>query len=93
MKQKLFLMLLFSMTFCGMFAQRMEEVVYLKNGSAIRCTVVEQIPGETVKVKTSDGSIFVYKMSEVEKITKEEKIQKEFLPEKGMPKKDLQKIR
>jgi len=89
MKQKLFLFLLFSMTFCGSFAQSMDEVVYLKNGSAIRGTVIEQVPGESVKIKTSDGSIFVYKMSEIEKITKEEKTKsktktrKKEMPQKG----------
>lgn len=46
------------------------DVVYLKNGSIIRGMVVETIPNETVKIRTSDGSIFVYSLDEVEKITK-----------------------
>ena len=37
----------------------------------IRGVVLEQIPNETIKVQTADGSVFVYKMEEVEKITKE----------------------
>lgn len=49
----------------------LQEVVYLKNGSIIRGTIVEQIPNLSLKIATSDGSIFVYKMEEVEKITKE----------------------
>ncbi len=55
----------------GAFAQRLHEVVYLKNGSIIRGTVIEQIPGESLKIQTGDGNIFAYRMSEVEKITKE----------------------
>lgn len=47
------------------------DIVYLKNGSVIKCTILEQIVGETIKIETSDGSIFVYKMEEVLKITKE----------------------
>ena len=53
-------------------AQQYQEVVYLKNGSVIKGTVIEQIPGQSVKVQTQDGSIFVYKMSEVDKIVKED---------------------
>ncbi|WP_052592668.1 hypothetical protein [Aureispira sp. CCB-QB1] len=49
---------------------KMPDVVYLKNGSIIKCTIIEQIIGETIKIETSDGSIFVYKMEEVSKITK-----------------------
>lgn len=47
------------------------DVVYLKNGSIIRGMVVETIPNETIKIRTADGSIFVYSLDEVEKITKE----------------------
>lgn len=49
-----------------------QEVVYLKNGSVIRGTIIEQVPNESLKIQTGDGSIFSYKMSEVEKITKEQ---------------------
>lgn len=47
------------------------DVVYLKNGSVIRGMVIEQTPNLSLKIQTKDGSIFVYKMEEVEKITKE----------------------
>ena len=53
------------------FAQDIQEVVYLKNGSIIRGLIVEQIPNESLKIQTRDGSVFAYKMSEVQKITKE----------------------
>ena len=32
---------------------------------------MEQIPNESLKIQTSDGSLFVFKMEEVLKITKE----------------------
>jgi hypothetical protein len=51
--------------------QQMDDVVYLKNGSIIRGMITEQIPNQTLKIQTKDGSVFVYNMSEVEKITKE----------------------
>ena len=50
--------------------QTPSEVVYLKNGSIIKGTVIEQVVGEDIKIQTSDGNILVYKMEEVDKITK-----------------------
>lgn len=57
-------------------AQSLQDVVYLKNGSIVRCSIIEQVPGQTIKVQTSDGSVFVYQESEVEKITKEQVAEK-----------------
>lgn len=49
----------------------MTDVVYCRNGAVIRGTIIEQIPGVSLKIQTADGSVFVYKMEEVEKMTKE----------------------
>ena len=45
------------------------ETVYLSNGSVIKCNVIEQTK-ESIKIMVSDGSIFVYEASQVEKIVK-----------------------
>jgi hypothetical protein len=47
-----------------------EDVVYLKNGSVIHGTIVELIPNQSVKIQTADHNVFIFKMDEVEKITK-----------------------
>ena len=48
------------------------DVVHLKNGSIIKGIVIETIiTNETIKIRTSDGSIFVCSFDDVEKITKE----------------------
>jgi hypothetical protein len=47
------------------------DVVYLKDGSIIKGTIVEQVPNKSVKIKTKDGSTFNYNMEQIEKITKE----------------------
>lgn len=52
-------------------AQGYVDVVYLKNGSIIRGHVIEQVPDEELKIKTYDGSLFIYRMDEVERIVKE----------------------
>ena len=49
----------------------MEDVVYLKNGSIIRGTIIEQIPNQSIKIQTKDRSVFVFKFDEIEKFTKE----------------------
>lgn len=48
-----------------------KDLVFLKNGSIIKGYVLEQIPDKTVKIQTSDGTIYVFQMSEVERIIKE----------------------
>jgi hypothetical protein len=48
------------------------DIVYLKNGSIIKGYILEVIPNESIKLKTSDGSIFIFKMEEVERTSKEE---------------------
>lgn len=53
------------------FAQGNIDLLHLKNGSIIRGQVLEQIPNKTVKIQTYDGSIYVYNMSQVLKITKD----------------------
>ena len=51
--------------------QEYEEVVYLKNGSVIKGTIIERIPDVSIKIQTKDGNIFVYQMEEIDRITKE----------------------
>ncbi|MFY0644981.1 MAG: hypothetical protein JXR19_10985 [Bacteroidia bacterium] len=50
-----------------------QDVVYLKNGSIIRGMIIEQIPNVSIKIQTADANVFVFKMDEIEKITKEVK--------------------
>ena len=53
------------------FAQQ-KDVVYLKNGSIIKGSIKEIIPIESLKIENYDGSLFIFNMSEVERILKEE---------------------
>lgn len=51
--------------------QQTQDVVYLKNGSIVRGQIIEQVPNVSLKIQTKDGSLFVYKMEEVERIARE----------------------
>lgn len=74
--KKFLLFFAFLMFVCAGYAQNYQEVVYLKNGSVIRGTVIEQAPGAYIKVQTSDGSVFAYNYSDVEKIVKDSTVAK-----------------
>jgi hypothetical protein len=50
----------------------LQDVIYLKNGSIVRGVIIEQIPNESLKIQTKDGNVFVYKIDEVMKMTKEQ---------------------
>ncbi|MEE1302668.1 MAG: hypothetical protein UHD64_07800 [Bacteroidales bacterium] len=72
MSKKLFVLFAILVSGFAIFAQsEMRDVVYLKNGSVVKGTIVEQVIGESLRIDTPDGSIFVYKMDEIEKIEKE----------------------
>jgi hypothetical protein len=69
------LSILFSFLFLSVYCYAQSyngDIVYLKNGSIIRGVVIELTPNQSLKIKTADGSIFVYNVSDVEKIAKEE---------------------
>lgn len=69
--------LLFVCLLCATFAfaqQKVQDVVYLKNGSVIRGTITELKPSESVTIQTADGSIFVYKIDEVERTAVEDAV-------------------
>ncbi len=53
------------------FSQQFQEVVYTKNGSIVRGMIVEFRPNHSLKIQTVDGNVFVYELSEIEKITRE----------------------
>ena len=70
--KKIFTVLLFLTIGLFAFAQQSyQDVIYLKNGSIIRGTIIEQIPNVSLKIETADKNAFVYKMEEIDKITKE----------------------
>ena len=54
------------------FAQQpMEDVVHLKNGGIVRGIIIEQILGESLKIQTRDGNVFVFAMDEITRLSKD----------------------
>jgi hypothetical protein len=53
----------------SLFAQeRHSNIIFLKNGSIIKGYVIEIIPDSTTKIRTTDGSLFVFNNDELLKI-------------------------
>jgi hypothetical protein len=77
---RIFPLLTFILFICGSYLLQAqtgyEDVVYLKNGSIIHGIIIEQIPNISIQIKTADDNLFIYKMAEIEKITKEPVINK-----------------
>lgn len=71
MKKYLTLLLFAIITTVSFGQSNYQDVVYLKNGSIIRGTIIEQVPNESIKIETADRNVFVYQMDEIEKLTKE----------------------
>lgn len=75
------------------YSQNKIDVVYLKNGSIVKGNIVKIVPKKDIKLTTENGSIFIFKMSDIDKIEKEkrnpvkEKIVKREVVEKPKKKK------
>ena len=67
------------------YAQTTVDVLYLKNGSIIRGSIIEQVIGESIKIRTADCSIFVYRLDEIQKMTKEESPNVQGTPSPNQP--------
>lgn len=68
----IFLLLIFPSL--GITQGNMQDVVYLNNGSIIKGIIIEQVPNKSIKIQTKDGSIFFYRLDEIQKLTKEQPI-------------------
>lgn len=77
MKKVLLILALMLGASTATFGQSTKDVLYLKNGSVIYGQLIEMVPDKQVKIKTADGSVFIYNTSEVDRIEKAEKEVKE----------------
>ena len=62
------LILLMAATFFAYSQTEYNDFIYLKNGTMLYGRILEETPGESLKLETADGSVLVYRMDEIEKI-------------------------
>jgi hypothetical protein len=70
MKKHLVIVTMLIFNLFPLSAQKTKDILYLKNGSMIYGKLIE-IFEDQYKIQTTDGSIFIFKSSEVEKFAKE----------------------
>jgi len=70
MKKQILIIIILAISVLQIDAQRTKDVLLLKNGSMIFGKLVE-VNSDHYKMQTSDGSIFIFPLQEVEKFTKE----------------------
>ena len=51
--------------------QQEDDVVYLKDGSVLRGTIIEDVPGESLRIRTRDGNIFRIAYDRIDRRTRE----------------------
>lgn len=69
--KKLLLLAVMLIVSMSVFSRTCPETVYLKNGSIIKGVIVEYQPEKSVKILTSDNSVFVCNVDDIEKVTRE----------------------
>lgn len=70
--KKILLTILLTICNIVLYAQKTQDVLYLKNGSVIHGIVLETIPDEHIKLRTNSGDILVFKIEEIQKVEKQE---------------------
>lgn len=69
--KKLFLFTLGILLSLFAYSQEVQDVIYLKNGSNIKGTIVKQEPNSNIIIRTNDGQLYSFKRDEIEQILKE----------------------
>ena len=69
--KKLFLLVVMLIASMSVFSRTSPETVYLKNGSIINGEIIEYQPDKQVKILTSDNSVFICNVDDIEKVTRE----------------------
>jgi hypothetical protein len=70
MKKHLALLIIVVFTLMPLSAQKSKDILYLKNGSMIYGKLIE-VKDNQYKIRTSDGSIFIYPGTEIDKFVNE----------------------
>ena len=69
-------LIIFLLSLIPVFVQAQDnrqDVVYLKDGTVLRGTMIDQVYGVSYKIKVSEDSIIVVPAAKIDRITKEEK--------------------
>lgn len=68
--KKLFFLFLVLLVSISASSQSSPETIYLKSGSVINGEIIEYVPNQSIKIITSDYSVFVCKLEDVDKVVR-----------------------
>ena len=72
MRRYVMIIIALMMTLSSLYAQGyLQDIVYMKDGTIIRGTILERIPFETLKIRTADGNELILNINDVTKTQKE----------------------
>lgn len=52
-------------------ASKLEDVVYLKDGTVVRGTIIDRIPGQSLSIRTTDNRVLTYSAQQILKVTRQ----------------------
>jgi hypothetical protein len=56
------------------YSQSTEDIVTLKDGNVIHGVIIEELPGVSLKIKSNDGSLFVFKSRQIVNIQRNQSV-------------------
>lgn len=67
-----FLLIFFIVAVTSISAQEYIDAIYMRNGTIEKGTIIENVPGETIKLRTLDGRTVTIQFKDIVKLAKEE---------------------
>ena len=52
-------------------ASQLEDVVYLKDGSVVRGTIIDRIPGQSLRIRTAENRVLTYSVQQILKVARQ----------------------
>lgn len=62
-------LLMWSVTSVG--ASQLEDVVYLKDGTVVRGTIIDRNPGKSLRIRTADNRVLTYSAQQIFKVARQ----------------------
>lgn len=52
-------------------ASQLDDVIYLKDGTVVRGTIIDRNPGQSLKIRTADNRVLTYSVQHIFKVTRQ----------------------
>ncbi len=69
--ERYFILIVFVLLTAVCSGQTLRDVLYMKNGSKVVGTILEQQPGSSIKFKDLKGNVYIFTLSEIDRMARE----------------------